>query len=241
MSNYFLKPIPVLRPFSLASLIATIFFVSWLFLPPGALTLGPVTLRKEDVVRLLPLALVLIFDPRLFAVRWHWIDVPVFVYCVCPFVCGVANQLNWLVSTWEMVKEFEYWFVPYLLGRAVFQDGVSQQRLAVCLVVAAACFVPPTVYEIIYGPKLTAWITGSQLVGQERGALRGTTFKPSVFLSSGFVLTMFYVLAALTALRMACDGGRRSRRETPHPHPHSNPLPERSKRGRGDKKFGAAK
>jgi hypothetical protein len=135
---------PSLRTSSFASLIASVIFFVWLFLPPGAIAIGPITVRKLDVVRLFPLALVLIFEPRLLMVRWHWIDIPVFVYCLCPFLCGVANHLAWLDSLWEMVKEFEYWFVPYLLGRAVFFDGVSQRRLAVCLIVAAACYVPPT-------------------------------------------------------------------------------------------------
>ena len=223
------KVIPFLRFFSVASVVATVFFFAWLFLPPGAILIGPVTLRKEDVVRLLPLALVFILDPRLLVVRWHWVDIPVFVYCLCPLLCGVANHLDWQDSLWEMVKEFEYWFVPYLLGRAVFFDFPSQRRLAICLIIAAVCLVPPTVFEIVHGPKWTAWLTGRELVGQERGALRGSTFKPSVFLSSGFVLTMFYVLATLTALGLAWDGFIwRSRWLTPHP----NPLPGRP--GRGD-------
>ena len=221
--------IPSLARYPLATLVASVFIFAWLFLPPGALAFGPVTLRKEEAVRLLPLALILIFDPRLLAVRWHWIDIPVFVYCLCPFLCGAANQLSWLASSWESVKDFKYWFVPYLLGRSAFQDGVSQQRLAVSLIVAAACYVPPTVYEILNGPTLTAFVTGREMGGQLRGAFRGITYKPSVFLSSGFVLTMFYVMAALTALGVAWDGGRFFGLKPPHP----SPLPET---GRGNKK-----
>ena len=220
--------IPSLRTSLFASLIASVIFFVWLFLPPSAIAIGPITVRKLDLVRLFPLALVLIFEPRLLRVRWHWIDVPVFVYCLCPFLSGVANHLAWLDSLWEMVREFEYWFVPYLLGRAVFFDGVSQRRLAVCMIVAAACYVPLTVFEIVNGPIFTAWITGRELVGQQRGALRGTTYKPSVFLSSGFVLTMFFGMAALTALGVAWDCGRFLRHKAPHP----SPLPETGRDGR---------
>jgi hypothetical protein len=226
--NAFALVIPSVARHPLATLVASVFFFAWLFLPPGAVAFGPVTLRKDDVVRLLPLALVLIFDPRLLAVRWHWIDIPVFVYCLCPFLGGVANQLSWLFSSWEAIKEFEYWFVPYLLGRSVFRDGVSQQRFAVCLIIAAACYVPLTIYEIVNGPKLTALVTGRELLSQQWGAVRGETYKPSVFLGSGFVLTMFYGMAVLTALGVAWDGGRFLRHEAPHP----SPLPET---GRGNK------
>ena len=169
----------------------------WLFLPPGFfLQFGPVALRREDLVRLTPLGIVAIFQPRSLLVRWHWIDIPVFIYCLCPLLCGLANNLGWWNSIWETTKEFGYWFVPYLLGRALFADGQNQFRFGLVLMTAALCYVPPTVFEIVYGPVLTSWVTGQEV----RGAVRGTTFKPSVLLSSGFVLTMFYVLAAFTAL-----------------------------------------
>jgi len=193
-------------PVSLTSVVASVFFLTWLFFPPVARELGPITLRKEDVVRFLPLVLVLIFDPRRLVFRWHWIDVPVIVYCLCPLVCGLANHLDWRDSLWETVKEFGYWFVPYFLGRAIFRDAASRRSLAIVVLIAAACYVPPTVFEIFNGPELTAWVTGHELSGQNAGAARGTTFRPSVFLSSGFVLTMFYVLATLMAVGLAWAG-----------------------------------
>jgi len=176
------------------------FLLLWLFLPPGALSFGPVTLRKEDVVRLLPLAIVAMIQPRCLLVRWHWLDVPVVLFCLCPLLGGLANNLGWQISLWETIKEFGYWFVPYLLGRTLLADGQNQFRFGLVLIFAALCYVPPTVYEIVNGPVLTPWFTGQSVDRQIRGAVRGTTFKPSVFLDSGFVLTMFYVLATLTAL-----------------------------------------
>lgn len=196
MAQYF-KGLSVCGSARFVFVVTGLLLFLWLFLPPGfLLKFGPVTFRKEDLVRLLPLAIVAMVQPRSLLVRWHWIDIPVFIYCLCPLLCGLANNLGWRYSIWETTKEFGYWFVPYLLGRALLADGQNQFRLGLVLMTAALGYVPPTVFEIVYGPVLTSWFAGHEV----RGAVRGTTFKPNVFLSSGFALTMFYVLAAFTAL-----------------------------------------
>lgn len=195
----------------LTPVVASLFVFLWLFLPPGELALGSFSLRKVDAVRLLPLAIVLLLNRHRLRVRWHWIDLPVLLFCLCPLLSGLANDLGWTQSGWETVKEFAYWFAPYFLGRAMFADPPSQRTLAIVIVAAAACYLPPTVFEIFNGPVLTAWVTGQELSRQALGADRGTTYRPSVFLTSGFVLTMFYVLATLAAVAVAWGEQRGNR------------------------------
>jgi len=69
-----------------------------------------------------------------------------------------------------------------------------------CVLIGALLYIPPTLYEVFCGPTMAKWATGQEFGRMLRGADRGDTFRPSVFLSSGFVLTMFYVWAALLAL-----------------------------------------
>ncbi len=164
-------------------------------MPPGALELGAVTLRKEDAVRLLPLAILLALGPVGALKRWGWRDAPIVAWCLCPLFCGLINQLDWQASAWETIKEFGYWMVPYAIGRVLVCDHSNDRMFGSFILVAAVCYLPPTWYEIFFGPTFAEWITGKEWVGQLRGADRGTTYKPSVFLSSGFVLTMFYVLS----------------------------------------------
>lgn len=174
----------------------------WLFIPPCSLTLGPVTLRHFELVRWLPLAIGLIACPRAL-LRWHWLDVPILLYCACPFLAGIMNQLDWSTSAWESVKEFSYWWIPYAIGRFYLDSESSRSAMAVCVVAGALLYLPPTIYEIFQGPTLAKWVTGQEFGRMLRGADRGNTFKPSVFLSSGFVLTMFYAWAALISLHYA--------------------------------------
>ncbi|XZE44542.1 hypothetical protein SH467x_004151 [Pirellulaceae bacterium SH467] len=96
--------------------------------------------------------------------------------------------------------EFSYWWIPYAVGRFYLATENRRNGLAWCVLAGAILYLPPTVFEIIRGPTLAKWVTGQEYAGMLSGADRGVTFRPSVFLSSGFVLTMFYVWAVLIAL-----------------------------------------
>ncbi len=172
----------------------------WLFLPPFDWPYGPVSIRKTDLVRWIPMLIGLIAAPRAF-LRWHWIDLPILLYCLCPFLAGVINGLPWTESSWETVKEFSYWWVPFAVGRFLLTSERHRNAVAWIVVAGALLYLPPTLYEILYGPQLASWATGQEFDRMLRGAGRGTTFRPSVFLSSGFVLTMFYVWAILLAAK----------------------------------------
>jgi hypothetical protein len=181
-------------------LIASLLVGLWLFLPPFDWPLGPVSLRKTELVRWVPLLIGLVAVPRAF-LRWHWLDLPILLYCLCPFLSGVINGLPWANSAWETVKEFSYWWVPFAVGRFLITDENERNAVAWVVIAGAILYLPPTLYEIFYGPNLANWATGQEFGRMLRGADRGGTFRPSVFLSSGFVLTMFYVWAVLLAAK----------------------------------------
>lgn len=182
--------------------ISATLIASWLFVPPFVWTIGSITLRNTELVRWLPLLIGLIACPRSI-LRWHWLDIPIVVYCLSPFLSGLVNGIPWQQCGWEAVKEWSYWWIPYALGRFLVLDERGRSALSWCVVIGAVLYIPPTIYEILYGPTLAQWATGNAFGRMLRGAERGTTFKPSVFLSSGFVLTMFYVWAALLLLHRA--------------------------------------
>jgi hypothetical protein len=159
-------------------------------------------LHRNYLVRWIPLLIAVIAAPRAFF-HWHWFDLPVVVYCLCPFVSGVLNDEPWVDSVWESAKEFSYWWIPFALGRFLLVTEQSRQVLCWVVLFGAAIYLPLALFEVFRGPVLAEWVTGQQFVGMQRGAGRpGGTFRPSVFLSTGFVLTMFYVWAVLIAVHM---------------------------------------
>lgn len=185
----------------------------WLYLPEGVWAVGDLALRKEDVVRWLPLLLVCAQSIRsigrrggpsgLLSIRWQWLDVPVIVYCLCPLLCGWMNDRPSGQALWETIKEFSYWFIPYLVGRSLAQHPAGTRDLAWLIVISAVLYAPLALIEVLRGPFFTEWVTGIRPAGQWIGAERGSTFRPSVFLPDGFVLTMYFALAALAACALA--------------------------------------
>lgn len=172
----------------------------WLVVPPVHLNLGPISVHRNELLRCIPLIVALGACPKAF-LHWQWIDLPVVVYCLCPFFAGVLNAQPWSYSAWESAKELSYWWIPFALGRFLLVTEQSRQVLCWVVLMGAAVYLPPALYEVFRGPVLAEWFTGQMFVGMQRGAGRsGGTFRPSVFLSSGFVLTMFYVWAALIAV-----------------------------------------
>jgi hypothetical protein len=170
----------------------------WLFLPPFSVGWGPFTLRNIELVRWVPLLLALYAVPQAF-LRWHWLDLPILFFCACPLLAGVINDLGWSTSVWESLREFSYWWIPYALGRFLFDNEARREVLASCVVIGALLYLPPTIYEILYGPTFAKLATGKEFGRMMLGADRGATFRPTVFLSTGFVLTMFYAWAVQIA------------------------------------------
>jgi hypothetical protein len=184
----------------------------WLGMPPFQwyldLPWGTWAIRKVELVRWVPFLIGLaVYGRRFFG--WRWIDAPVVAFCLCPLLAGIGNQRGWSHSAWECAKEFSYWCIPYLLGRFVFDTESARRVLASSVVIGAVLYLPPIALEILHGPVLVGWMTGDATSLVWRGAARGTTFRPAVFLGSGFVLTMFLVWAVLIVLHrlgMVLDG-----------------------------------
>lgn len=168
----------------------------WLFLPPISFDLPwNIKLNREDLIRWLPGVILFPLLGRR-VVRWHILDLPMVLFCLCPLVCGLVNGISVAESLNECRKELLYWFVPYWIGRQVLTNRKLLEHFAWILIAGAFLLLIPTVYEVYHGPVIAGWFTGVQSLAW-RGADRGITFRPAVFFPTGFVLTMFYAWASL--------------------------------------------
>src|SRR5690606_19867643 len=108
----------------------------WLLLPPGAFSGQLGELRKTDLVRLLPLLCLLWLAPQRLRFKWSAVDALVLAACCCPLASALANGLGWQLASLETIKELIYWFVPYVLGRAICDSAAHRKQLAWVLVIA---------------------------------------------------------------------------------------------------------
>ena len=95
------------------------FIIAWLFLPEASLSLtGIPDYTKMSATCYGILVATLIFEPQRFrSFRLDWIDLPMLVWCMCPFVSSVTNDLGWYDGFSASLGQTVTWGFPYFLGR----------------------------------------------------------------------------------------------------------------------------
>ncbi len=170
----------------IASLLA-----GWLLLPPAYLSVAGLTIGKSDVERIPILLGVLLFHRRtLTSFRPRWFDIPAALFCLCPLVSGLVNELGLRFSLIQFYRDCVFWLLPYLLARAMIRTPAQFRELGIAFAAAAVLYAPLCLFEVRYGLRFSEWFVGSATSRQLLGANRGGTFRPTVLLRDGFVLTM---------------------------------------------------
>lgn len=141
----------------------------------------------------------LVFDSkRMLAFRPGWVDVPIALLLVTPFVSGVHNDLG----VWRGLSDsFDFtirWGLPWLLGRAYVGDPIGQRLFADAIVGGALLYVPLCAWEIRMSPQLHRIVYGIPLKAFKH-AQRGSLWKPNVFTNHGLMLALFMACAAVLA------------------------------------------
>jgi len=108
------------------------------------------------------------------------------------------------------VRDFLGIFMPFYLGRALFRTREDAIVLCKGLVVAGLVYVPFMLLEMRLSPQLHFWTYGyyANFFGH---SVRGTGFKPTVFMDNGLAVAMFILSACVAAavlhkLRVAVMG-----------------------------------
>src|SRR4051812_26329018 len=148
------------RPAQRAVVIAYIF--AWLFLPNVSWKFSGIPDYGKESATLLGVLLGLaVFDPsRLMAVRFRWFDLPMTVFCLCPFTAAMSVGLGPYEGTSAVVAELTRWGLPYLIGRAYFSDLAGLRQLATGIALGGLIYVPLCLIEIRMSPQFETWVYG---------------------------------------------------------------------------------
>ena len=94
---------------------------AWLFLPPIGIDLpGFPDYNKATAATAGILLGTLVFEPnRLLTFRLRWFDLPMLLWCLCPFVSSVSNELGTYDGLSAAFQQTTSWFLPYLVGQTV--------------------------------------------------------------------------------------------------------------------------
>jgi hypothetical protein len=179
------------------------FVIAWLFLPQASLAIpivpdyGRITATCYGV-----LLGTLIFDvQRLAKFRYSWIDIPITVWCLCPVISSLTNDLGPYDAFVTTLEQIWSWGLPYFLGRIYLNDFSGLRQLAVAVFIGGLVYVPLCIIESRLSLSIHLVVYGFQHPSQTfLFAIRYGGYRPSVFLESGLMLGVWLMWAALSAV-----------------------------------------
>jgi len=181
--------------------VITSFLAAWLFLPMAAYDLPylpPYT--KLTATSMGVMFAILVFDhKRLSAFRLQWVDLPMVVWCVCPFVTSLLNDLGVYDGVSQVVRQVTTWGVPYFIGRLYFSDRQGLQELAIGLFIGGLIYVPFCLWEVRMSPRLHRIIYDFRQHAFSQ-TWRGNGYRPMVFMQHGLAVGMFMASAAVVGV-----------------------------------------
>lgn len=180
--------------------VVAAFLAAWLFLPiyRYEIKFFP-EYTKMSATCMGVFCATLISDPERFLhFRPRWIDVPVAVYMMAPFVSSMTNGLGPYDGLSASFARVVGWGLPYFIGRMYFNDARSIRILVFGVFVGGLIYVPLCWYEIRFSPQLHAMVYGFHQHSFAQ-TFRFGGWRPTVFLNHGLMVGMWMATASLCA------------------------------------------
>lgn len=171
------------------------YVAGWLILPPIQLSVpGLPNYTKVTAVAYAVLLGCLLFDfDRLSAFRPRWFDLPILVWCLCPFASSVSNGLGAYDGASAVLSQVIMWGIPYFIGRLYFCEVADLRELAMAIFIGGLAYVPFCLFELRMSGQLCGLVYG---VHNWTGSKYGL-YNPVVFLANALEVGMWMTAAAL--------------------------------------------
>jgi hypothetical protein len=195
------------------------FVLAWLFLPlveykmPGFPGYSKVTATSFAV-----LLGALIFDTnRILNFRPRLLDLPMLVWCICPFFSSITNELGAYDGASAAFFNVALWGLPYFIGRCYLTDLDAVRDLAVWIFIGGLLYTPLCLIENRLSPQLNKWVYGFTQLQTVRyyESFMKLGWQPLVFMQNSLALTMFMVSAALIGTWLWATGALRRLMDMP--------------------------
>lgn len=194
---YIFSRLPV-RQAVVLSLVA-----AWLFLPATdiKLTSGVPAFSKMSVTCGAALMAAVIFDARrLSSFQLCWLDIPMLIFCTCPFVTSITNALGPYDGASAVFSQTVTWGVPYYLGRVYLCSLDGLRRLAIAIIIGGLAYVPLCMIERRLSLSLAEKLYGVTSPNFMTEFNRYGGFRPEVFMGSGLMVGLWLAAATLGAI-----------------------------------------
>jgi len=170
---------------------------AWLFLPPIGIDLpGFPDYGKATAATLGILLSTLVFESnRLLTFRLRWFDVPMLLWCLCPFVSSISSGLGPYDGLSATFQQTTSWFLPYLVGRLYLTDVEAMREFGLGIIVGGVCLIPLCLFELKMSPVLMGMVYG---FGNFEGVRNGG-YRPRLFFASSLEVGLWMNAVTLVA------------------------------------------
>ena len=174
------------------------FLLAWLFLPMAGFGVkGLPDYTKMSATTAGVLIGALIFDTdRILAFRPRWVDIPMAVWCLSPFISSYLNDLGAYDGVAEIVHGTIIWGLPYVIGRVYFSDLEGLRDLALGMFMGGLIYIPLCWLELRLSPQLHLWVYGYHQHSFAQSERDGG-YRPMVFMQHGLMVSMWMAMTGL--------------------------------------------
>ncbi len=178
------------------------FLVGWMFLPQAELPLpGLPDYSKITATCYGILLATFIFDAGRFQTfRFGWLDIPMLIWCLCPFVSSLMNDLGAYDGISAVIDRTATWGTPYFLGRIYLNSLQGMKLLAIGIFVGGLVYVPFCLYEVRMSPQMHRIVYGGFPHADFSQTVRLGGYRPMVFMQHGLAVGAFMMAATLVGL-----------------------------------------
>ncbi len=178
------------------------FVIAWLFLPQraGFAVTGIPDYSRRSAASYAILLATFIYDfERFRSFKFSWLDLPMVVWCLCPFASSITNDLGLYDALAQTLAQTMVWGLPYFLGRIYLNNLAGLRQLAIAIFVGGLIYIPLCLYEIRMSPQVHIMVYGyfPHSFGQTQ---RLGGWRPQVFMSHGLELGMWMMAATLIGI-----------------------------------------
>lgn len=180
---------------------AIAFALAWMFLPVAAIPLKGIPDYTKVTATCIGIFLAAwIYDKEtLLSFKLKAVDIPMVLWCSCPFFSSVVNGLGAYDGLSTAMYETFTWGLPYFVARIYFSNLDSINILAVVIFLGGLLYIPFCFVEMVMSPQLHNWIYGYHQHSILQ-AMRGGGWRPMVFMEHGLMVAMWMVSASMTGL-----------------------------------------
>jgi len=175
----------------------------WMFLPINSISFPGIPDIDKTALTCVPIFLLCFALP---GKGWKWPkfdiqDVLMLLFCITPFFSSMSNGLGLYDGIAATLNRLPMWMYPYLLGRFYFNNTQAVRTLCWGLFIAGIVYVPFCLWEIRMSPQFHKIVYGFAQK-EFMQSVRGSTYRPMVFMNTGLTVGMWMMMASYIGWQM---------------------------------------